>query len=307
MIKPVKAFKKRKKKLLRFFSKPVTQDLLKEVLYKLDIKKGDIVFVHSALSTFGNVAGGANLVIDTLLDTIGKEGTLVLPGFNIAHSMTTTLKYYSQNNIYDYHTTIPTTGIICRVFKNEYNPSVSIHPTHSVLAKGKFEKEITQDHYVAESTFGKDTPLYKLLEYDAKIIGLGSNLGRVTFYHVIEDIMNDFPISVYEDTLYKIKLLNEKKEVIQKEFKAHRSLESRIDNTIKGAYIRRLFWNNLKKRRQLKSVRLNQAKCWSVKAKDVYNYQKELITQGITIYTEPQTKIGKVVYHFLGLLEELNS
>lgn len=43
------------------------------------LKKGDIVLAHSSLSSFGNVEGGPDTVIDALLETVGDDGTLIMP------------------------------------------------------------------------------------------------------------------------------------------------------------------------------------------------------------------------------------
>ena len=44
----------------------------------LGLKKGDSVGVHSSLRRFGNVEGGADAVIDALLEVVGQEGNIVM-------------------------------------------------------------------------------------------------------------------------------------------------------------------------------------------------------------------------------------
>jgi len=44
----------------------VSKEDIKAGLRKLGLKKGDIVGVHSSLSSFGYVEGGADAVIDSL-------------------------------------------------------------------------------------------------------------------------------------------------------------------------------------------------------------------------------------------------
>jgi|GEM_PF-5266258 len=50
-------------------------------LRALGLKEGDLVVVHSSLSSFGYVEGGADAVIDALIDTVGENGTVVMPTF----------------------------------------------------------------------------------------------------------------------------------------------------------------------------------------------------------------------------------
>jgi aminoglycoside 3-N-acetyltransferase len=51
---------------------PVTKEDIKKGLIKLGLKKGDIIGVHSSLSRFGYVIGGADTVIDALLEIAKK-------------------------------------------------------------------------------------------------------------------------------------------------------------------------------------------------------------------------------------------
>ncbi|MDH7476833.1 MAG: AAC(3) family N-acetyltransferase [Candidatus Bathyarchaeota archaeon] len=57
----------------------VCKEDIKAGLKKLGLKKGDIVGVHSSLSSFGYVEGGADTIIDALLEVVGKEGTITMP------------------------------------------------------------------------------------------------------------------------------------------------------------------------------------------------------------------------------------
>ena len=48
-------------------------------LQRLGLSVGDIVLVHSSLSGLGHVEGGADAVIDALLDAVGAAGTVLFP------------------------------------------------------------------------------------------------------------------------------------------------------------------------------------------------------------------------------------
>jgi len=56
----------------------VTKRDIKAGLIKLGLKRGDTVGVHSSLSSFGYVDGGPEVVIDALLETVGKQGNVVM-------------------------------------------------------------------------------------------------------------------------------------------------------------------------------------------------------------------------------------
>ena len=56
----------------------VTKEDLKRGFTQLGLKRGDVVGVHSSLSSFGYVESGADTVIDALLETVGEEGTCLL-------------------------------------------------------------------------------------------------------------------------------------------------------------------------------------------------------------------------------------
>ncbi len=51
-------------------------------LRRLGIREGDLLIAHSSLRAFGWVEGGADAVVQALLDTVGPEGTVMVPTFN---------------------------------------------------------------------------------------------------------------------------------------------------------------------------------------------------------------------------------
>ena len=57
----------------------VTKAIIKEGFVDLGIKKGDALFVHCSIKSFGFVCGGAQTIIESLMETVGEEGTLVMP------------------------------------------------------------------------------------------------------------------------------------------------------------------------------------------------------------------------------------
>ena len=55
----------------------ITREQLTADLTSLGLKPGDVVMVHSSLSALGPVDGGADTVVDALLEAIGPTGTVI--------------------------------------------------------------------------------------------------------------------------------------------------------------------------------------------------------------------------------------
>ena len=57
----------------------VDKEDIKRGLRKLGVREGELVVVHSSLSSFGYVIGGADAVIDALFEVVGHTGTVIMP------------------------------------------------------------------------------------------------------------------------------------------------------------------------------------------------------------------------------------
>lgn len=56
----------------------VTKEDIIAGLRRLGIQNGDLVGVHSSLSSFGYVAGGAETILEALFEAVGHAGTIVM-------------------------------------------------------------------------------------------------------------------------------------------------------------------------------------------------------------------------------------
>lgn len=54
------------------------QDII-NAFKNVGLEKGQTVIVHTSLSSLGFVCGGAQIVIEALLETVGPEGTIIMP------------------------------------------------------------------------------------------------------------------------------------------------------------------------------------------------------------------------------------
>ncbi len=144
-------------------------------LRSLGLQRGDRVLVHSALSSFGTVVGGAATVLDALLAVLGPRGTLVMPYF-----------FALYDGDFDYaHPPISYTGALPRLFRARPGTRLSIHPSHAVVAAGPEADCITAGHYLVSSV-GRGSPIDRLAGLGGKVLLLGVHQAANTTLHTGE-------------------------------------------------------------------------------------------------------------------------
>jgi len=153
----------------------VTKEDIKARLRELGLADGDAVVVHSSLKSFGEVEGGADTVVDAILEVIGAEGTLAVPTFNF------------EPGIFDHAQTPSITGKITEAVRARPDAIRSHHPTHSVTAIGRLAQIVTEGHEKV-NPFGRGSALYKLLQANTKILQLGTTHTTNSMIHVAEEV-----------------------------------------------------------------------------------------------------------------------
>ncbi len=142
-------------------------------LQALGLAAGDRVLVHSSLSALGRVEGGANTVIDALLEVVGSGGLVAVPTF-------------AGPQPFDRRNTPTTLGCIADAFWRRPEAVRSLHPTHSVAAIGKGAEELIAGHEQAPTAYGEGTPYYRLATEGGKILFIGVDQDRNTTLHTAE-------------------------------------------------------------------------------------------------------------------------
>lgn len=133
-------------------------------LKQIGLKKGDIVLLHSSLSSLGHVEGGANTVIEAFLELLDKTGTLIVPAFNEP-------------------------GAIPELVKKHPDAICSVHPLASVCAIGASAEKICQDHWKQESAFGAGTPYQKIAEMGGYVCLMGVDQNQNSSLHYVEAML----------------------------------------------------------------------------------------------------------------------
>lgn len=145
-------------------------DPLANALLEVGIFPGDTV-----LAIFGQSLPTSPAPADTLLSAIisylGTEGTIAVPGF----AFDTRQGAVRLPPFADALTHFP-------------GASISAHPTHPIAAAGRLAESITQTHPI-ESAFGKSSPVFRLIESDAKLLQIGSEFSENPTVFVAEEIV----------------------------------------------------------------------------------------------------------------------
>ncbi len=156
----------------------VTRQQIAGGLARLGLAPGDVLFYHSSLSRFGRVDGGADAVVDAMLDVLGPGGTLAAPAFT----------FELKNDpapLLDVLHTPSNIGAIAEALRVRPGVRRSHHLTHSVAALGPRAAELTVEHSVTPC--GAESPFAKLLAWDAKIAFLGVDQNGNTCLHAVEE------------------------------------------------------------------------------------------------------------------------
>lgn len=158
------------------------KDIVRD-LQNLGLSAGDIVLVHSSLSSLGYVEGGPETVIDALLETLGPQGTLLMPSFQSGgeHALT------RQDCEFDIRTSRSELGIITEKFRLRPGVIRSLNPTHCTAGIGPKAADILQDHQYCTVSVGKNSPYDKLTKMGGKILLLGVTHESDTTLHFVEN------------------------------------------------------------------------------------------------------------------------
>jgi aminoglycoside 3-N-acetyltransferase len=149
------------------------------------VSKGSVVLLHSSLSSLGVVDGGADTVIDGMMDALGRDGTLVVPTLT-GHEA---LSSHNPPHI-DLRTEPSWTGLIGETLRKRPEAVRSVHPTHSCAAIGARAEELTRDHYLSPTPCGITSPYFRVALAQGYIVMLGCTLDTCTTFHTIEEIAN---------------------------------------------------------------------------------------------------------------------
>jgi aminoglycoside 3-N-acetyltransferase len=270
-------------------TRPISKAEIKSGLLQLGLVPGDVVMLHSSLKSLGYVPNGPADVLDALYEAVSPGGTLIVPTY---YQPGGSILATCQMKDFHFDPRRHGTGLgsIPSAFLKLPGIERSIHPTHSVSAIGPKAKYITETHHLAPSIFGMGSPWQRCLELNGKVLGLGINMGPVTFYHLLEDIEADkFPLHVWLRETYALPCKDWSGLDITVPVRPFdpELVRRRIDTPGRDD-LRQYFWSEFERMGLLAKGQIGEAKCWSINAQPFYHHLKVLMNEGITIYSTPE-------------------
>ena len=236
-------------------------------LRRLGVAPGMDLMVHSSLAAIGLVEGGAETVVDALLQAVGKRGTLLVPSFN-----------HRAATVFNRLTTPTTNGAIPDALWRRPQAERSMHPTHAVAAIGPRASDYCHRHLEA-GIWAPESPIGKLVHGGGYILALGTTHDTSTAYHVAE---LSVPCGCIESFALKDRIVREDGTVDEVLGLAFRNgpcpvPTHKLDST-------------LDRRKLQRRGKVGQADCELVKARDLWQVRREHLRRVCpTCTVKPQT------------------
>ena len=193
--------------------KVTTSSDLSNLFSSLNISAGDNVMVHGFFPSLGVLQGGYSTFFDTLLQTVGNNGGIIIPTFTYSHC---------HNEVYDVVKTGSTIGAFTNFFIENYPCYRNLEPNFSMAALGgDAEKIINRD---TDFVFGKQGIYQKIEDANVKflLVGIGWDQGLSYSMHVEHTFGVDYR---YDKEFFGTTIDHEGKEIQQRSVHYVRDLD----------------------------------------------------------------------------------
>ena len=180
----------------------IKEDIVNE-LKRMGLKTNDVVMVHTSLKNMGYVCGGAQTIIEALIEVVGVEGTIMMPTQSWKNLDPVEGVHWEADEsewqcirdnwpAYDKNITPTNTmGAVAEMFRKWPGSIRSDHPARSVCAWGKYAKYLTENHDIS-NIFGDGSPIARLYDLDGKVLLLGVGYDKNTSIH-LADVRAEYP------------------------------------------------------------------------------------------------------------------
>jgi aminoglycoside 3-N-acetyltransferase len=159
----------------------MSNNRLERLLDHLGIEEGDIVMLHTAFTHLRGVVNSPIELIEGVTRRLGRSGTLAMPRYSWhLFPEARPWKGYAE-----FMRTMPpmhlghtpaNIGIVPEVFRRMADVEMSISHFWPVAAHGPLSKALLQGQEDIKHAYGSDSVFARLVDWNAKIVGLGVTL-----------------------------------------------------------------------------------------------------------------------------------
>lgn len=154
----------------------LTKDDIVRDLRALGVGPGMTIMVHSSLSAFGRVEGGAETLIAALIEAVQPGGTVAMPAMS--------------GGVFDLETSASNVGGVTEAFRHYPGVARSFHPTHSACALGPRAEYLLRDTLDQPTAVGSESPWGRLSRLpEGYVLLLGVDQDRNTLLHHPEELV----------------------------------------------------------------------------------------------------------------------
>lgn len=179
----------------------IGKDDLVTQLSALGVRRGDGVFVHTALGQIGHVIGGPRGLIEALIEVVGDRGLIGMPGFSrdaydpiyfVDADLSEEEHLHVRSQVPGFDPELSDArqnGAVSEAFRRWPGVTRSNHPTSSVLLLGHDAAELAAEHDPFDWATGPETPWGRLRDRPAmKILLIGVGWDRCSALHAAESV-----------------------------------------------------------------------------------------------------------------------
>ena len=206
-------------------------------------------------------------ILPTLQKALGENGTLLLPALTYENVT-------PEHPVFDADKTVPCIGLLPRTFWKMPGAVRSVHPTHSVCARGKRAAELTALHGEDITPVGKNSPFMKLPEIGGRLLFIGEVLDCCTFMHGVEERFGTDYVLTKEKIRYVVN--GEEKYMYGHDFKGWETTYRRVKEILDPA------------KNEIVTGKIGDATCYLIDAKALLKRAEEKLQENQHWFVVPR-------------------
>lgn len=179
---------------------PITNNRLIVDLKKLGVSSDDTLMLHASVKAIGWIVGGPDVVIQALLNVIGRKGTLMMyvgwedSPWGAPHKFTEWSEEWQKAYREEFPPFNPVKSranrkwsILTEYLRTWPGAYRSVNPEASCAAVGAKAGWLTANHPL-QYGYGPGSPLAKLCEANGRVLLLGAPFSSITLLHYAENL-----------------------------------------------------------------------------------------------------------------------